>query len=80
MMFQALSSHKIFRTNIMLLFFTISDDGEKNSVWRKMSVPQNDKLAWDRKKIHKKDLQDLYSSPNIIRLEHVGKRRGAYGI
>jgi len=77
MMFQALSSHKLFRTNIMLLVVTIIDVGEKKSVWKKMFVPQKDQLAWDRKKFHKQNLQDLYSSPNIIRVEHVGKRRGA---
>jgi len=38
-MFQALSSHKLFRNNIMFLFSNISEDGEKKSVWRKIFVP-----------------------------------------
>jgi len=38
-MFQTLSSLKLFRTNIMFLFSTISDDGEKKCVWRKIFLP-----------------------------------------
>jgi hypothetical protein len=64
----------------MLLFSTISDDGEKKSVRRKIFVPQKDELAWDPKEFHKQELQNVYTSPNIVRVEHVRDRRGAYGI
>jgi hypothetical protein len=64
----------------MLLFSTISDDGEKKRVRRKIFVTQKDELAWDPKKFRKQQLQDMYSSANDIRVEHVRDRKGAYEI
>lgn len=38
-------------------------------------MTQKDELAWDPKKFHKQELQDMYSSPNVIRVEHVRDRK-----
>jgi hypothetical protein len=64
----------------------------KNRVLRRIFGPKRDEVTREWRKLHKKELYDLYSSPNIIRaiksikmgwtghVASVGKRRGAYGI
>jgi hypothetical protein len=57
-----------------------------------MFGPKRDEVTGEWRKLHEEELNDLYSSPNIIRVirsrrmkwkEHVvcmGNRRGAYGV
>jgi len=60
----------------------------ENRVLRRIFGPKRDKVTGEWRKLHNKELNDLYTSPNIIRLiksrsmrwaEHVagmGERRG----
>jgi hypothetical protein len=40
--------------------------GFKNRMLKKMSGPKRDKVIGERRRLHSKELYDLYSSPNII--------------
>jgi hypothetical protein len=64
----------------------------ENRVLRRIFGPKRDKVAGEWRKLRNKELNDLYTSPNIIRLiksrrmkwaEHVagmGERRGIYRV
>jgi hypothetical protein len=64
----------------------------KNRVLRRIFGPKRDKATGEWRRLHNEELNDLYSSPNIIciiklrrmrRVGHVacmGKKRGAYRI
>jgi hypothetical protein len=40
----------------------------ENRVLRKIFGPKRDEVAGERRKLHNKELHDLYSSPSIIRI------------
>jgi hypothetical protein len=40
----------------------------ENRVLRRISGHKRDEIAWDWRKLHKKELNDLYSSPSIVRV------------
>ena len=60
----------------------------ENRVLRRIFGPKRDEVTWEWKKLHNEERNDLYSSPNIVRviksrrmrrMEHVariGERRG----
>jgi hypothetical protein len=64
----------------------------ENRVMRRMFGPKRDEVKRERRKLHNKELNNLYSSPNIIRVikskrmrwaEHVARmreRRGVYRV
>jgi hypothetical protein len=64
----------------------------ENRVLRRIFGPKRDEATGKCRRLHNKDLTDLYSSPNIIRViksrrmrlagyvSSMGKRRGAYRI
>jgi hypothetical protein len=64
----------------------------ENRVLRRIFGPKRDEAIWEWRRLHNKELTDLYSSPNIIRViklkrmrwaGHVacmGEKRGAYSI
>jgi hypothetical protein len=61
-------------------------------VLRRIFWPQRDEVTGEWRRLHNEELNDLYSSPNIIRViksrrmrwaghvAHMGERRGAYRI
>jgi hypothetical protein len=63
-----------------------------NRAQRKIFGPKRDELTGEWRSLHKEELYDLYSSPNIIRgtrcrgkrctrhVEYVGMRKGAYRV
>ena len=73
-------------------------DGERrlgvfeNRVLRRIFGPKKDEITGEWRKLHNEDLNDLYCSPNIVRViksrimrwaEHVarmGERRGVYRV
>jgi len=40
----------------------------KNRVWRRIFGPRRDEVMGEWRRLHNKELNDLYSSPNIVRL------------
>jgi hypothetical protein len=46
----------------------------KNRVLRRIFVPRRDKIIRKCRKLHKEELNDLYSSPNIVRVIKSRKR------
>ena len=40
----------------------------ENRVLRRIFVPKRDKVTRDWRKLHNEELNDLYSSPNILRV------------
>jgi hypothetical protein len=40
----------------------------ENRVLRRIFGPKRDEVTGERRKLHNKELQDVYSSPNIIRI------------
>jgi hypothetical protein len=64
----------------------------ENSVLRRIFGPKRDEVTSEWRSLHNKELDDLYSSPNIIRVirsrrmrwaghvERMGEKRGAYSI
>jgi hypothetical protein len=63
-----------------------------NRVLRRTSCPKRDEVTGEWRKVHNEELNDLYCSPNIVRMikskrmiwaEHVariGERREVYGV
>jgi hypothetical protein len=61
-------------------------------VLRRIFESKRDEVTGERRKLHNKDLNDLYSSPNIIQViksrrmrlaghvAHMGERRGMYRV
>jgi len=64
----------------------------ENMVLRRIFGPRRDKVTWEWRKLYNEELNDLYSSPNIVRViksrrmrwaRHVarmGDERGAYRV
>jgi hypothetical protein len=64
----------------------------ENSVLRRIFGPKRDEVTGEWRRLHNKELNDLYSSPNIIwviksrrmrwtgHVAHMGEGRGAYRI
>ena len=64
----------------------------ENRVLRRIFGPRRDEVIGELRKLHNKELNDLYSSPNIIwvikssrvkqaeRVPHMGERRGVYRV
>jgi hypothetical protein len=64
----------------------------ENSVLRRIFRPKRDEATGEWRRLHNEELNDLYSSPNIIRViksrrmrwvghvAHMGEKRGAYQI
>jgi hypothetical protein len=64
----------------------------ENRVLRKIFGPKRDEVTGEWRRLHYEELNDLYSSPNIIRVinsrrmrwaghvAHMGERRGAYNL
>ena len=64
----------------------------QNGVLRRIFGPKRDEVIWKWRKLHNEELNDLYSSPNIIRViksrrirwlghvAHMGERRDAYRV
>jgi len=62
----------------------------ENMVLRKIFGPTRDKVTGEWRRLHNKELNDLYSSPNIVQviklrrkrcaghLAHMGEERGVY--
>jgi len=62
----------------------------ENGALRRIFGPKNDKVTREWRKLHNEELNDLYSSPNIVRVikssrmswaghvERMGERRGVY--
>ena len=47
----------------------------ENMVLRRIYGPRKDEVAWEWKKLHNEELNDLYCSPNIIRVIKSGRIR-----
>jgi hypothetical protein len=64
----------------------------ENKVLRSMFGPKKDKVTGERRKLHSEELNDLYSSPTIVRViklrrmrwvgnvAHIGEGRGMYRV
>jgi hypothetical protein len=62
----------------------------ENWVLRRIFGPKRDEVTWGWRKLRNKDLHDLYSSPNMVRVIQSGRmgwagcvkgeRRGAYWV
>jgi hypothetical protein len=44
----------------------------ENRVLRKIFGPKRDEVTGEWRRLHKEELYDLYSSPNVIRVMHAG--------
>ena len=53
----------------------------ENRVLRRLFGPKRDEVTGEWRKLHKEELRDLYSLPNIVRVEknEVGGACGTYG-
>ena len=49
----------------------------ENRVLRKIFGPKRDAVTGERRKLHNRELNDLYSSPNIVRVIKSRRRRWA---
>ena len=64
----------------------------ENRVWKRIFGRNRDEVTREWKKLHNKELNDLYNSPNIVRaiksrrmrwagyVARVGERRGVYRV
>jgi len=64
----------------------------ENRVLRRIFGPKRDEVTWEWKKLHNEELNDLYFSPNIVRVikwrrmgwaghvARIGERRGVYRV
>ena len=64
----------------------------QNRMWGRIFGPERDEVTGDCRKIHNEELNDLYSSPNIVRMlnprkmrwagrvERMEERRGVYRV
>jgi len=48
-----------------------------NMVLRRILGPKRDEVTWEWKRLHNEKLNDLYSSPNIVRVIKLGRMRWA---
>ena len=76
--------------------FTLTEEHRlrvsENGVLRRIFGPKRDEVTWEWRKLHNKELNDMYSSSNIIwviksrimrwagHVAHMGERSGAYRI
>ena len=61
-----------------------------NRVLRRIFEPKRDDVTWEWRKLHNEELNDMYSSPNIVRaiksmrwaghVEGMGERRSVYRV
>ena len=51
----------------------------ENKVLRRIFGPRRDKVTGDWRRSHNEELNDLYSSPNIVEKYEMGWACGAYG-
>jgi len=51
----------------------------ENRVSRRMFGPRRDEVTGEWRRLHNEELNDLYSSPNIVRVNEMGWACGAYG-
>ena len=65
---------------------TLREEGRlrvfENRVLRRIFGPKRDKVTGDWRKLHNKELNDLYSSPNIVRViekNEMGRACSTYG-
>jgi hypothetical protein len=49
----------------------------EHRVLRRIVAPKRDKVTWEWRKLHKEELNDLYRSPDIIRMIKSRKMRWA---
>ena len=49
----------------------------ENMVLRRIFRPKRDEVTWEWKRLHNEKLNDLYSSPNIVRVIKLGRMRWA---
>jgi len=64
----------------------------ENTVLRRIFGPRRDELTWEWRRLHNEELNDLYSSPNIVRViksrrmrwaghvARMGEERGCYRV
>ena len=49
----------------------------ENRVLRRVFGPKRDEVTWEWRKLHKEELRDLYSLPNIVRVVKSRRKRWA---
>ena len=63
--------------------------GTQNRVWRRIFWPKREGVTGEWRKLHNEELNDLYSSPNIVRViksrrmkwaEHMARMEGGRGV
>jgi len=64
----------------------------ENMVWRRIFGPRRDKVTGEWRRLHNEELNDFYSSPNIVwviklrrmrwagHVAHMGEERGVYRV
>ena len=52
----------------------------ENRVLRRMFGPKRDEVTGERRKLHKEELRDLYSLPNIVRVVKSRRMRWAWHV
>jgi len=82
---------RLFENMVLRRIFGPRRD-EENMVLRRIFGPRRDKVTGGWRRFHNEELNDLYSSPNIVRViksrrmrwaghvAHMGEKRGAYRI